>query len=96
MKTKHCSANSNVFEGSLMSIRSKIMAVIASEIKNNQWTQEEAAKVIGVNQPRISHIKRGYLDRFSLEMLIKILIRLGYKESITISDGSVCIEIKKR
>ena len=37
---------------------------------------DDVAAVIGTDQPRISDIRRGKLDRFSLETLIRFLTRL--------------------
>lgn len=40
-------------------------------------TTEYAAAVIGVERERISDLRRGKLDRFSLERLIRFVVRAG-------------------
>jgi predicted XRE-type DNA-binding protein len=48
-------------------------------------TQAEAAKVLGVDQPRISALNRGRLSLFSLEKLLDFVSRLGRDVEIKIS-----------
>src|SRR5688572_14503426 len=40
------------------------------------WTGEMAAELIRVDHPRMSDLRRGHLERFSLERLILFAIRL--------------------
>ena len=39
------------------------------------WNAYDIASLIGTDQPRISDLRRGKLDRFSLEKLIRMLAR---------------------
>jgi predicted XRE-type DNA-binding protein len=43
------------------------------------WRAADIAAFIGTDQPRISDLRRGKLDRFSLETLIRFLTRLRYR-----------------
>lgn len=40
-------------------------------------TQSEAAAVLGVTQARVSDIKRGKIDKFSLDLLVRMAARAG-------------------
>jgi predicted XRE-type DNA-binding protein len=40
------------------------------------WTQEYAADFLGARQPRMSELRRGRLDRFTLDRLVRYLSRL--------------------
>ena len=40
-------------------------------------TQMAAAKVLGVTQARVSDIKRGKIDKFSLDLLVRLAARAG-------------------
>ena len=40
-------------------------------------TQAEAAKIMGISQPRVSDLLRGKIDLFSTDSLIDMLARLG-------------------
>lgn len=41
------------------------------------WEQHAAATLAGIGQPRISDLRRGRLERLSVERMIRCLIRLG-------------------
>ena len=48
-------------------------------------TQAEAARILGVNQPKVSAPRNGRLDGFSTERLIRFLTVLGRDVSIVVS-----------
>lgn len=48
-----------------------------------QFTQREAARVLGISQPRVSDLMRGRIDRFSVDMLIKLLGKAGAEVRLT-------------
>jgi predicted XRE-type DNA-binding protein len=56
--------------------------LIGSIIKQKNLTQEQAAELIGVDQPKISKITRGILSEFTLERLMRYLVLLGYDVEI--------------
>jgi predicted XRE-type DNA-binding protein len=53
-----------------------LIAEIKAIIKEKGWTQVEAAKKLGVKQPRIAELNRISVDKFSTDLLIKYLYRL--------------------
>ena len=57
--------------------RAELMQKIASIVKENAWTQSEAAKRCGVTQPRMSDLLRGRVSRFSLDALVNIATAIG-------------------
>jgi predicted XRE-type DNA-binding protein len=56
---------------------SELMQKIAALLKNENWTQAEAAQHCGVTQPRINDLLRGRVSRFSLDALVNIATALG-------------------
>jgi predicted XRE-type DNA-binding protein len=50
---------------------------IARIIRERGLTQREAAKEMGIDQPKVSNILRGRLSGFSMERLTVLLMRLG-------------------
>ncbi len=58
-------------------LKSDLTAEIASLIKKKKLTQIEAAKILGVDQPRVSSLLSGRLDLFSVEMIMHFLTALG-------------------
>ncbi|MGH9548335.1 MAG: XRE family transcriptional regulator, partial [Terriglobales bacterium] len=45
------------------------------------WSQREAAKILGVGQPRIAEIMSFSTKYFSVDILLKYLAKLGTKVS---------------
>ncbi len=54
-------------------IRSDLMTKIAKLLKARRLKQAEAAKAMGVSQPRASDLRRGRIDLFSTDALIDML-----------------------
>src|SRR4051812_39051769 len=57
---------------------------IATLIESAGWTQTQAARKLGIDQPKISALLRGRLAGFSIERLFKFLNELGQDIQITI------------
>ena len=53
-------------------------------IRKRGLTQIQAAKVLGVDQPKVSALIRGNLTDFSIERLMRFLLRLGQDIRITV------------
>jgi len=62
------------------------MRAIEQEIAKRKLTQAKAAKVLGVTQPRISDLKRGKIQLFTIDVLINMLGKLNKPVSIIIDD----------
>lgn len=75
-------------EAENMKLRSALMDAIEDAIKAKGWTQAEAAKALGVTQPRVSALMRGKIGMFSLDSLINMLTALGLKVDIQISEAA--------
>src|SRR5439155_18295712 len=50
--------------------RAELMLAVERVIERRKLTQNQAAKVFGVSQPRISDLIRGKMDLFSIDTLI--------------------------
>jgi predicted XRE-type DNA-binding protein len=66
-------------EAEAMKLRSKLMLAVQDRIRASGVSQREAAKLIGVTQPRVSDLMRNRIDLFSVESLVNMLLRLGMK-----------------
>ena len=53
-------------------------------IRKRGLTQAQAAKLLGVDQPKISYLIRGRLTGFSIERLIRFLLLLGQDIRISV------------
>ena len=59
--------------------RTELMQKIAAIVKENGWTQVEAARRCGVTQPRMNDLLRGRVSRFSLDALVNLATAIGRK-----------------
>lgn len=60
-----------------LKLRSELMLTLRNYIEKEQKTQKEAAKLLGVTQPRISDLMRGKIERFTIDMLVNMLAHIG-------------------
>lgn len=67
--------------------RAELMQKIAAIVKENGWTQVEAADRCGVTQPRINDLLRGRVSRFSLDALVNIATAIGRRVHLEIESA---------
>jgi predicted XRE-type DNA-binding protein len=86
-KTKLTRSGGNVFrdlgftpeEAEHLRVRADLMIKIEKVLKTRGLKQAEAAKIMGVTQPRVSDLLRGRIELFSSDALIDMLARLGVR-----------------
>jgi predicted XRE-type DNA-binding protein len=64
--------------------KAQLAVKIAELIEREGWTQARTAEVIGLDQPKVSHLLRGRLSGFSADRLFAILNRLGHSVEVRI------------
>ncbi len=68
--------------------KARLASIINELIEERGLTQDQAGKILGVNQPKISALKNGRLKGFSLERLFSFLEKLDQHIEITVTDKS--------
>jgi predicted XRE-type DNA-binding protein len=58
-------------------VKSRLVIRIRQIIEDRRLTQEEAARLVGIDQPKISALMRGRLAGYSTDRLLGFLQRLG-------------------
>ena len=64
-------------EAENMRLRSSLMIAITATVSAWQMTQTEAARRLGVTQPRLNNLLRGRVGKFSLDALVALAARAG-------------------
>lgn len=64
--------------------KAELAAKIIAEIQGRRLTQSQAAIILGIDQPKVSALKQGKLSGFSIERLMRLLLRLGRDVEITV------------
>jgi predicted XRE-type DNA-binding protein len=60
-----------------MKARSDVMIAIREVVDKWDVTQTQAAKRLGITQPRLNDLVRGRIDKFSLDALMNLAARAG-------------------
>ena len=66
--------------------KAELARKVGSIIKHRHLNQAEAAKLLGIDQPKVSRLLRGQLKEFSMTKLLDFMLRL---------DRDIEIRIKK-
>jgi len=71
-------------EAANLQLRSRLMSELKTVIEESGMTQVQAAGMLGVHQSRISDLVRGRIDRFSADILVNLLARIGLQVSVQV------------
>jgi predicted XRE-type DNA-binding protein len=64
-------------EAANLTARGLLMIAIEQRIREEGWTQTEAAARLHVTQPRVSDLLNGKIGKFSLDALVNMLSPVG-------------------
>ena len=68
-------------------LKADLAAAISRAIQSRRLTQEAAAAVLEIDQPKVSKLLRGRLKDFSVERLMGFVLALGHDIDIAIRKG---------
>jgi predicted XRE-type DNA-binding protein len=74
-------------ETTRLQIRADLMGQLTRLIRSRGLTQVQAARLLGITQPRVSNLIRGKIDRFSVDSLIEMLGHTGARISVRVKPG---------
>jgi predicted XRE-type DNA-binding protein len=66
--------------------RGILLLELRQVIKKKRWTQAQAARALGVKQPRIAEIVGFKTECFSVDLLFKYLARIGKRVELKVKD----------
>ena len=69
----------NKEEANELQTRADLMIAIRDIVTDNKWKQLEVSEKIGLTQPRVSDLLNGKIDKFSIDLLMTCLFRLGFR-----------------
>lgn len=75
-------------EAANMKLRSALMMALEHHIKDQRWTQAEAARLLGVTQPRVSDLMRGKIDLFAIDTLVNMLTAAGLRVEMHVAKAA--------
>jgi len=68
-----------------MEMRAQLLRGLTDWLHTSGLTQIQAAKLLGVTQARISDLNRGKINRFSLDLLVRLAARAGLRPKLRLA-----------
>lgn len=75
-------------EAENMKLRSTLMTAIKNHIARAEMSQAEAARLMGVTQPRISDLMRGKINLFGIDALVNMAVAAGLHIEIRVLEST--------
>ncbi len=101
MRLKVARSSGNVFkdvgfpdaEAEHLRVRADLLIQIQQTLKARGLKQAEAARLLGVTQPRVSDLVRGRIDLFSVDSLIDMLARLEVRVKVVVTSPKKRLQV---
>jgi predicted XRE-type DNA-binding protein len=71
-----------------MLVKAQLVTKIAEILRQRGWSQQQAAKVLGLTQPKLSKMLRGQFRGISEMKMMDCLVRLGRPVKIVVGPQS--------
>jgi predicted XRE-type DNA-binding protein len=71
-----------------MKLRSALIMALKDHVARTELNQSQAAKLLGVTQPRISDLMRGRIELFGLDTLVNMVGAAGLHVEMRVSDAA--------
>jgi len=71
-------------EAANLRIRAALLRRLTVEIGRRKLTQQQAAELLGISQPRVSDLLRGKLHLFSVDRLINLTAAAGLQVELKV------------
>jgi predicted XRE-type DNA-binding protein len=75
-------------QAAMMTMRSNVMIAINKRVQGWSTTQAQAARRLGITQPRLNDLLHGKINKFSLDTLLTLATRVGLKVKIDIRSAA--------
>ena len=75
-------------EADNMKLRSELMIALKQRIAQLELSQAQAAKQLGVTQPRVSDLLRGKINLFGLDALVNMATALGLHVELQVRESA--------
>ncbi|UEP35862.1 XRE family transcriptional regulator [Burkholderia ambifaria] len=75
-------------EAENMKLRSELMIALKQRIAQLEFSQAQAAKQLGVTQPRVSDLLRGKINLFGLDALVNMASAVGLRVDLQVRQSA--------
>jgi predicted XRE-type DNA-binding protein len=71
-----------------MQVRATLMIEVQRYVNEGGLTQLQAAKRLGITQPRLNDLLHGKIDKFSVDALVNMLAKVGKRVSVKVRKAA--------
>ena len=71
-----------------MKARAELMIALTSKVDAWKISQAEAAKRLGITQPRLNDLIKGKINKFSLDMLVNLCARAHFRVDLQVRPAA--------
>ena len=64
-------------------LKRQLARELSEQLHNRQMTQIEAAKTLGISQPRVSQLVNGNVTNFTIDYIVNAIVKLGLTVEVT-------------
>ena len=75
-------------DAATMTMRSNVIIAIKDTVRSWNTTQVQAARRLGITQPRLNDLLQGKISKFSLDTLMTLATRAGLKVKIDVRPAA--------
>ena len=75
-------------EAENMKLRSVLMMALKNHLTGTGMSQAQAAKLLGVTQPRVSDLMRGKINLFGLDALVNMATAAGLQIELRVLESA--------
>ena len=83
----------NKEESSELQNRADLMIALRDIVEEKGWKQAEAAVALKLTQPGVSELLQGKIDKFSIDLLMTCLHRVGFRFKPMYENSKLSIEV---
>jgi predicted XRE-type DNA-binding protein len=84
-------ANLGFKDAEEMLVKAQLVVKIAQILRERGWSQQQAAKVLGLTQPKLSKMLRGQFRGISEMKMVDCLVRLGRAVRIVVGRRAMLL-----
>ncbi|WP_232968513.1 helix-turn-helix domain-containing protein [Pseudomonas putida] len=75
-------------EFNMQNLKTQVFMSLMSLIRTQKLSQAEVARRLGVTQPRVSNLFNEHLEKFSIDALLGMMVKMGYKIDATFNPDN--------
>lgn len=79
-----------------VAMKMDLSIMISKLIRQNSWTQGQAAKFLGITQSRVSDLMNAKIEKFTIDTMMDMLEKFGFKIEFSMpTDNHAAISIDR-